>query len=151
MKSLSFRKDLVGVQEELLRFAYKLTTDREEANDLLQETSLKALDNEDKYTPDTNFKGWMYTIMRNAFINNCRTKKIRGNLYVLSEPEYHFLLRDDSFIFVDNGHDAKEIREALKTLPKAHYVVFMLYRSQISGNSRKDRSVTEYDKKPYLL
>ncbi len=43
MKSLSFRKDLVGVQEELLRFAYKLTTDREEANDLLQETSLKAL------------------------------------------------------------------------------------------------------------
>lgn len=55
------------------------------------------------------------------------------------------------FHFVDNGHDAKEIREALKTLPKAHYVVFMLYRSQISGNSRKDRSVTEYDKKPYLL
>ena len=44
MKSLSFRKDLVGVQDELLRFAYKLTTDREEANDLLQETSLKALD-----------------------------------------------------------------------------------------------------------
>ena len=72
MKSLSFRKDLVGVQEELLRFAYKLTTDREEANDLLQETSLKALDNEDKYTPDTNFKGWMYTIMRNIFINNYR-------------------------------------------------------------------------------
>ena len=151
MKSLSFRKDLIGVQEELLRFAYKLTANREEANDLLQETSLKALDNEEKYVPDTNFKGWMYTIMRNAFINNCRTKKIRGNLYVLSEPKYHFLLRDDSFIFVDNGHDAKEIREALKTLPKAHYVVFMLYRSQISGNSRKDRSVTEYDKKPYLL
>ena len=43
MKSLSFRKDLIGVQEELLRFAYKLTTDREEANDLLQETSLKAV------------------------------------------------------------------------------------------------------------
>ena len=151
MRGFDFDKALVALQDELLRFAYKLTTDREEANDLLQETSLKALDNEDKYTPDTNFKGWMYTIMRNAFINNCRTKKIRGNLYVLSEPEYHFLLRDDSFIFVDNGHDAKEIREALKTLPKAHYVVFMLYRSQISGNSRKDRSVTEYDKKPYLL
>lgn len=47
MKSLSFRKDLIGVQEELLRFAYKLTADREEANDLLQETSLKALDNEE--------------------------------------------------------------------------------------------------------
>ena len=43
MKSLSFKKDLVGVQEELLSFAYKLTTDSAEAHDLLQATSLKAL------------------------------------------------------------------------------------------------------------
>ena len=53
MNTYSFRKDLISVQEELLRFAYKLTADKEEANDLLQETSLKALDNEDKYMPDT--------------------------------------------------------------------------------------------------
>ena len=72
MNTYSFRKDLLAVQEELLRFAYKLTADREEANDLLQETSLKALDNEDKFEPDTNFRGWMYTIMRNIFINNYR-------------------------------------------------------------------------------
>ena len=44
MNTYSFRKDLISVQEELLRFAYKLTADKEEANDLLQETSLKALD-----------------------------------------------------------------------------------------------------------
>ena len=40
MNSVSFKKNLLGVQEELLRFAYKLTADREEANDLLQETCL---------------------------------------------------------------------------------------------------------------
>ena len=92
MKSLSFRKDLVGVQDELLRFAYKLTTDREEANDLLQETSLKALDNEDKYTPDTNFKGWMYTIMRNIFINNYR-KVVRDQTFVdQTDNLYHLNL-----------------------------------------------------------
>ena len=62
MNSMTFKKDLIGVQNDLLRFAYKLTSDREEANDLLQETSLKALDNEDKYMPDTNFKGWIYTV-----------------------------------------------------------------------------------------
>ena len=56
MNSISFKKNLLSVQEELLRFAYKLTADREEANDLLQETSLKALDNEDKYIPDTNLR-----------------------------------------------------------------------------------------------
>ncbi len=81
MNSVSFKKNLLGVQEELLRFAYKLTADREEANDLLQETSLKALDNEDKYIPDTNFKGWMYTIMRNIFINNYR-KIVRDQTFV---------------------------------------------------------------------
>ena len=94
MKSLSFRKDLVGVQEELLRFAYKLTTDREEANDLLQETSLKALDNEDKYTPDTNFKGWMYTIMRNIFINNNR-KVVRDQTFVDKTDNFYHLIFDE--------------------------------------------------------
>lgn len=59
MNNRTFTQDLLGVQNDLLRFAYKLTSDREEANDLLQETSLKALDNEEKYTPDTNFKGWI--------------------------------------------------------------------------------------------
>ena len=43
MNNITFKKDLLGVQDDLLRFAYKLTSDREEANDLLQETSLKAL------------------------------------------------------------------------------------------------------------
>ena len=96
MKSLSFRKDLVGVQEELLRFAYKLTTDREEANDLLQETSLKALDNEEKYTPDTNFKGWMYTIMRNIFINNYR-KVVRDQTFIdHTDNLYHLNLPQDA-------------------------------------------------------
>ena len=70
MKTVDFTQHLLNVQSELFRFAFKLTADREEANDLLQETSLKALDNEEKFTPDTNFKGWMYTIMRNIFINN---------------------------------------------------------------------------------
>ena len=96
MKSVSFRKDLVGVQDELLRFAYKLTTDREEANDLLQETSLKALDNEDKYMPDTNFKGWMYTIMRNIFINNYR-KVVRDQTFIdRTDNLYHLNLPQDT-------------------------------------------------------
>lgn len=50
MNNRTFTQDLLGVQNDLLRFAYKLTSDREEANDLLQETSLKALDNEERST-----------------------------------------------------------------------------------------------------
>ena len=96
MNTYSFRKDLLAVQEELLRFAYKLTADREEANDLLQETSLKALDNEDKFEPDTNFRGWMYTIMRNIFINNYR-KIVREQTFVdQTDNQYHLSMPQDS-------------------------------------------------------
>lgn len=63
MRTESFTRDLINVQNDLLRFAYKLTANHEDANDLLQETSLKALDNEEKYAAETNFKGWMYTMI----------------------------------------------------------------------------------------
>ena len=62
---------------------------------MLQETSLKALDNEDKYTPDTNLKGWMYTIMRNIFINNYR-KVVRDQTFIdQTDNLYHLNLPQD--------------------------------------------------------
>ncbi len=128
MKTFNFIQDLVNLQSELLRFAYKLTSDMEEANDLLQETSLKALDNEDKYTPDTNFKGWMYTIMRNIFINNYR-KVIRdqtfidqtNNLYYLSLPQ------DSGFDSTESNYDTKEIHKIVNSLPKEFRIPFGMY------------------------
>ena len=130
MKSLSFRKDLIGVQEELLRFAYKLTADREEANDLLQETSLKALDNEEKYVPDTNFKGWMYTIMRNIFINNYR-KIVRDQTFVdQTDNYYHLNLPQDSgFISTEGAYDLKEMHRIVNALPKEYKVPFSMHVS----------------------
>lgn len=130
MKSLSFKKDLIGVQDELLRFAYKLTTDREEANDLLQETSLKVLDNEDKYIPDTNFKGWMYTIMRNIFINNYR-KVVRDQTFVgPTENLYHLRLPQNSgFENTESSYDLKEIHRIVNSLPKEYKTPFSTHVS----------------------
>ena len=130
MKSLSFRKDLIGVQEELLRFAYKLTANREEANDLLQETSLKALDNEEKYVPDTNFKGWMYTIMRNIFINNYR-KIVRDQTFVdTTDNYYHLNLPQDSgFESTEGAYDLKEMHRIVKyKIPFSMHVSGFKYR-----------------------
>lgn len=59
MNSLKFQDRLLGLQDNLLNFAYMLTANREEAKDLLQDTTLKALDNEDKYIDNVNFKGWV--------------------------------------------------------------------------------------------
>ncbi len=58
----------MDLQSNLLNFAYMLTGSRDDAYDLLQDTTLKALDNEAKYVDNTNFKGWVFTIMRNIFI-----------------------------------------------------------------------------------
>ena len=75
-----------------------------------QETSLKALDNEDKYMPDTNFKGWMYTIMRNIFINNYR-RIVREQTFVdQTDNLYHLNLPQNSgFANAEGSYDLKEI------------------------------------------
>ena len=130
MRTSNFTQNLLGMQSELHRFALKLTADNEEANDLLQETSLKALDNEDKYTPDTNFKGWMYTIMRNIFINNYR-KTVRDQTFVdQTENLYHLNLPQDSgFESTEGNYDLKEIRKIVHSLPKEYRVPFSMYVS----------------------
>lgn len=74
MGTTTFQEKLLSVQRNLLNFAYTLTTNREDAYDLLQDTTLKALDNEDKYVDNVNFKGWVFTIMRNLFINKYRVR-----------------------------------------------------------------------------
>lgn len=130
MKSLSFRQDLIKVQDELLRFAYKLTTNRNEANDLLQETSLKALDNEDKYKPDTNFKGWMFTIMRNIFINNYR-KVVRDQTFVdQTDSLYHLNLPQEGNSFnSEQAFDLKEMHRIVNHLPREYRLPFAMYVS----------------------
>ena len=130
MNNRTFTQDLLGVQNDLLRFAYKLTSDREEANDLLQETSLKALDNEEKYTPDTNFKGWMYTIMRNIFINNYR-KIVREQTFVdQTDNQYHLSMPQDSgFASTEGAYDLKEMHRIVNALPRDYKVPFSMHVS----------------------
>ncbi len=65
MKAISLESRLMNLQSNMLNFAYMLTSNRDDAYDLMQDTMLKVLDNADKYTDNTNFKGWVFTIMRN--------------------------------------------------------------------------------------
>ncbi|WP_289115048.1 RNA polymerase sigma factor [uncultured Bacteroides sp.] len=130
MNTYSFRKDLLALQEELLRFAYKLTADREEANDLLQETSLRALDNEGKFETGTNFRGWMYTIMRNIFINNYR-KIVREQIFVdQTDNQYHLSMPQDSgFASTEGACDLKEMHRIVNALPRDYKVPFSMHVS----------------------
>lgn len=127
-KSLNFKDDLVSVQNDLLRFAIKLTSNREEADDLLQETSLKALDNEDKFTPDTNFKGWVFTIMRNIFINNYR-RVVREQTFVdHSDNKYQLSMPQESgFDSTEGAYDLKEMRRVVNALVDDYRIPFSMH------------------------
>lgn len=125
-KYASFKTNLVKMQEELRRYAYRLTADYEEANDLVQEASMKALYNEDKYVPGTNFRGWMYTIVRNEFLNNFR-KAIREKTYL----NYTFDSSVETSLqgsgYIENAYDLKEIHRVLSSLPQEYKTLFHMH------------------------
>ena len=96
MSSKNFQTKLLDLQSNLLNFAYLLTSNRDDAYDLLQDTTLKALDNEDKYVDNVNFKGWVFTIMRNIFINNYRKVVRSATVIDQTEDLYHLNLPQES-------------------------------------------------------
>lgn len=115
----SFQTSVLGMQSNLLSFALKLTLNIEEAQDLVQDTTLKALNNEDKFVEDSNFKGWMLTIMRNIFINNYRKASRENTVVDLSDDLFHINSVSEQRIQTPEGaHTVNEIAEILDTFPK---------------------------------
>jgi len=126
--SKSFQDRIIGLQGNLLSFAYQLTTNREQAEDLLQDTTLKALDNESKYVDNVNFKGWIFTIMRNIFINNYRQSVRKATVIDQTEDLYHLNLSQDSGLATPEGSYAvKEISVALNSFSDDYRIPFNMF------------------------
>lgn len=124
----SFKSRLLGLQGNLLSFAYQLTTNREEAQDLLQDTTLKALDNEEKYVDNVNFKGWIFTIMRNIFINNYRQTVRKSTVIDQTEDLYHLNISQESGLATPEGSVAvKEIAAAVENFTDDYRIPFNMY------------------------
>lgn len=124
----TFKSSVIGIQGNLYSFALKLTLNEEEAHDLVQDTMLKALDNESKFVDNDNFGGWMMTIMRNIFINNYR-KSVRENTVVdVTEDLYHLNLPQDSGLDTPDGaYTAREISAILAGFPDDYRVPFSMH------------------------
>ena len=96
MNGIQFQQKLLGLQENMMNFALMLTANRDDAQDLLQDTALKVLDNQDKFVDNVNFKGWVLTVMRNIFINNYH-KVVRVQTVVDSSADlYNLDVANDS-------------------------------------------------------
>ena len=124
----SFKNRLIGLQGNLLSFAYQLTSNREQAEDLLQDTTLKALDNEEKYVDNVNFQGWLFTIMRNIFINNYRQTVRKSTVIDQTEDLYHLNISQDSGLDTPEGSFAvKEISSALNSFSDEYRIPFNMF------------------------
>lgn len=142
MKIFDFTQELLSLRGDLWSNACKLTADEDEAKDLLQDTLLKALENKDKYIEGTNFKAWLYVIMRNIFINNYR-KKIRDiDLFVMWDSLPYFDLKNqDIFTFVDKDYDSQEIWDIMyKSMSKRDYEHFQMYLSGFKYREIADKT-----------
>ena len=138
--STAFEQKVIGLQSNLLNFAYQLTTNREQAEDLLQDTTLKALDNEDKYVDNVNFKGWIFTIMRNIFINNYRQNVRKATVIDQTEDLYHLNVSQDSGLNTPEGSYAvREISTAMNAFSEEYRKPFQLFVAGYKYNEIADK------------
>lgn len=128
MSTVEFNQSLISNTEYLKPFAMTLTRDMEAAKDLIQETLYRALANREKYNAGTNIKAWMYTIMRNIFINNYRRSAKQNTIFDKTPNDY---LLDYNQFSTANAAEAtlslKEIKEAVYELPEIFKNPFELY------------------------
>jgi RNA polymerase sigma-70 factor (ECF subfamily) len=102
---------------------------------LLQDTTLKALDNEDKYIDNVNFKGWVFTIMRNIFINNYRKVVRSATMIDQTDDLYHLNLPQESGLDTPEGSfSASEITEAINSFSDDYRVPFSMHVSGYKYN-----------------
>lgn len=124
----AFKSSVVGMQGNLRTFALKLTMDKDEADDLVQDTMLRALNNEAKFVEGTNLKGWMLTIMRNIYINNCRRGVKETASVNLPDTLSHVQLSADSGIETPEGAFAvNEISALLADFPADYRKPFSMF------------------------
>jgi len=128
MSGTEFNGLLLNNADYLKPFALTLTRDNESARDLLQETLLRALVNKEKYHTGTNIKAWLYTIMRNIFINDYR--KAKKYLIVKDDTPNEIFINSQQAIVsnaAEGGLALKEIKENIEQLPVIFKEPFVLY------------------------
>ncbi|MGF1635593.1 MAG: RNA polymerase sigma factor [Cyclobacteriaceae bacterium] len=128
MTALEFSYSIDKLSPSLKPFALRLTKDVEDANDLMQETILKAFTNRDKFTDGTNLKAWMYTIMKNTFITNYQ-RMVRRNTFIDTTDNLHYINSTDNAIEngAYTGFAMKDINRAIEKLDDTYKVPFLMH------------------------
>ena len=128
MTAMEFNYQLTNLSGNLERFALSLTSNMEDAKDLLQETFLKAISYRDKFEDNTNLKAWTFTIMKNTFINNYR-RAVKSNTTFDHTDDLYFLnLKQESgYNNPDSSLSTKEIEKKINKLEDEFRVPFLMH------------------------
>ena len=123
----TIQNHLKSVNNTLRAFSLKLTGDMADAEDLYQDTAMRIISNADKFQPNTNFKAWAVTIMRNVFINNYR-KKTRRSI-ILDQTSNNYYINSGEGMERNDGEGNVAYGELLKMvnrLPEEFRVPFWM-------------------------
>ncbi len=128
MAKYDFTEELLSLRNPLNYFALQLTANEADANDLLQETMLKAINYKDKFKANTNLKAWAYTIMKNTFINNYR-RAVKANTIIDQTEDLYYLnaAKPSDENAPESVFSHQEIQKKVAELEDEYRVPFMMH------------------------
>jgi len=128
MTATQFCEQLVGLEATLLKYAFHLRLDNDDARDLVQETFLKAILNREKFVDDGYLKAWTFTIMRNTFINNYRHNVMQKTSCDRTEESFYInQTKSSASDNPDSVYSFKEINKSIEQLKDKLKIPFKMY------------------------
>lgn len=128
MTAIEFNYQLTNLSGNLERFALSLTSNMEDAKDLLQETFAKAITYREKFEDNTNLKAWTFTIMKNTFINNYRRNAKANTTFDNTDDLYYLNLNKESAGDApDSQYSVKEIQKSIDELTDEFRLPFLMH------------------------
>jgi RNA polymerase sigma-70 factor (ECF subfamily) len=128
MTAIEFNHKILSLRNNLQYFAYSLTANHEDAHDLIQETYLKAITHKDKFDPATNMKAWVYTIMKNTFINKYR-KESKVSMIIDTTEDLYYLnnSKRSNSVTPDSKYQHSELQKVVNELQDEHRIPFQMH------------------------
>lgn len=140
MTAIQFQNSLTSLENKMYYFALSLTSNKDKAQDLVQETYLKALTYQSRFSSDTNLIAWVYTIMKNTFINEYRRNVKAKSTLDVQVGKVHFAMSlDDICPSVESIHAEKEIYRKIDLLEEDLREPFQLFLNGYKYKEIADR------------
>jgi RNA polymerase sigma factor (sigma-70 family) len=131
MTQAEFTQEIARLQPTLKSFTHRFTFDREESRDLVQDTLLKALTYRDKFRKDTNLTGWLYTIMRNTYINKYRKAQRERTGRDLTKELYHLNVEDQHTF--NRPQESVQFKEIWKNVTSIQEDLLVPFKMHVTG------------------